>query len=98
VTPGKTKYGLGIKRASKKEILFDPRKDNNTFEEERREFVGEHAFSSKAQSEVMECEMPPTFDQSAPPRQGKEVSKLVDFLYTCIDLIKDEELCRNYNT
>jgi hypothetical protein len=33
--------------------------------------------------------MPPTFDQSAPPRQGKEVSKLVD-LYTCIDLIKDE--------
>jgi hypothetical protein len=38
----------------------------------------------------MECEMHPTFDQSAPPRQGKEVSKLVDFLYTCIDLIKDE--------
>jgi hypothetical protein len=31
--------------------------------------------------------MPPTFDQS---RKGKEVSKLVDFLYTCINLIKDE--------
>ena len=34
--------------------------------------------------------MPPTFNQSVPPRQGKEVSKLVDFLYTCINLIKDE--------
>ena len=36
--------------------------------------------------------MPPTFDQSAPSRQGKEVSKLMDFLYTCINLIKDEKV------
>jgi hypothetical protein len=36
--------------------------------------------------------MPPTFDHSAPPKQGKEVRNLVDFLYTCIDLIKDERV------
>jgi hypothetical protein len=35
--------------------------------------------------------MPPTFDQSALSRQGKEVSKIMDFLYTCINLIKDEK-------
>jgi hypothetical protein len=34
--------------------------------------------------------MPPTFDQSVPLRQGKEVRKIMDFLYTCINLIKDE--------
>ena len=44
------------------------------------------------QPEVRECEMPPTFDQSAPPRQGKEVINLMDLLYTCIDLIKDERV------
>jgi hypothetical protein len=36
--------------------------------------------------------MPPTFDQSIPLRQEKEVSKLVDFLYTCINLINDERV------
>jgi hypothetical protein len=36
--------------------------------------------------------MPPTFDQSALARQGKEVSKLMDFLYICINLIKDEKV------
>jgi hypothetical protein len=36
--------------------------------------------------------MPPTFDQSSLARQGKEVSKLMDFLYTCINLIKDEKV------
>jgi hypothetical protein len=72
--------------------LFDPRKENNTFEEARREFIGEHASSSSAQSEVREYEILPTFDQSAPSRQGKEVRKLMDFLYTCIDLIKDERV------
>jgi hypothetical protein len=38
---------------------------------------------------VSECEMPPAFDQSA--RQEKEVSKLMNFLYTCINLIKYEK-------
>jgi hypothetical protein len=34
--------------------------------------------------------MPPTFDQSASPKEGKEVRKLMEFLYTCIKLIKDD--------
>jgi hypothetical protein len=61
VTLGKTTYGSWIIISSVKVPLFDPRKENNNFEEERREFVGEHASSSRAQSEVRECEMPPTF-------------------------------------
>jgi hypothetical protein len=35
--------------------------------------------------------MPLAFDQSASPRDGKEASKLVSFLYTFIELIKDEK-------
>jgi hypothetical protein len=34
--------------------------------------------------------MPPSFDQSA--RQGKEVRKLMDLLYTYINLIKYEKI------
>jgi hypothetical protein len=34
--------------------------------------------------------MPHAFDQSTSPREGKEVSKLMDFLHTCIKLIQDE--------
>jgi hypothetical protein len=34
--------------------------------------------------------MPLAFDQSASPKEGKEVSKLMEFLYTCIKLIQDE--------
>jgi hypothetical protein len=30
------------------------------------------------------------FDQSALPKEGKQVSKLMEFLYTCIKLIQDE--------
>jgi hypothetical protein len=36
--------------------------------------------------------MPPSFDQSIPLRKGKEVSNLMDILYTCINLIKDERV------
>jgi hypothetical protein len=92
VTPGKTTDGSGIRKVVEKTQLFDPRKEKHTFEEARREFVGEQASSSRAQPEVRECEMPPTFDQSSLARQGKEVSKLMDFLYTCINLIKDEKV------
>jgi hypothetical protein len=35
--------------------------------------------------------MPLVFDQSASPGYGKEVSKLVSFLYTFIKMIKDEK-------
>jgi len=57
VTPGKTIDGSGIRRASEKVPLFDPRKEKHTFEEERREFVGEKD-SSRAQPRVKECEIP----------------------------------------
>jgi hypothetical protein len=92
VTPGNTIDGSWIGRASKKAPFFDPRKEKHTFEETRREFVAEHASSSRSQTKVKECEMPPAFDHSVPLRQGKEVSKLMDFLYTCINLIKDERV------
>jgi hypothetical protein len=36
--------------------------------------------------------MPLAFDQSALPKEGKEVSKLMEFLYTCIKLIQDESV------
>jgi hypothetical protein len=91
VTPGKTTEGSGIRRAKNKAHLFDPRRERHTFEEARKEFVGEQDSSSREQLEVKECEMPPAFDQSALYRQGKEVIKLMDLLYTCINLIKDEK-------
>jgi hypothetical protein len=34
--------------------------------------------------------MPHAFNQSSSPKEGKEVSKLIEFLYTCIKLIQDE--------
>jgi hypothetical protein len=40
---------------------------------------------------VRECGMPLTFDKYASPREGKEVRKLIEFLCTCINLIKDEK-------
>jgi hypothetical protein len=39
---------------------------------------------------VRECGMPLEFDHSTSPGQGKEVSKLMELLCTCINLIKDE--------
>jgi DNA/RNA endonuclease YhcR with UshA esterase domain len=36
--------------------------------------------------------MPQVFDQSASSKEGKEVSKLIEFLYTCIKLIRDENV------
>jgi hypothetical protein len=90
VTLGKTTEGSGIIRVAEKTQLFDPRRERHTFEEARKEFVAGQASSSKAQPKVRECGIPPSFDQSA--RKGKEVSKLMEFLYTCINLIKDEKV------
>jgi hypothetical protein len=70
--------------------VFDPRKEKNTFEEARKEFGRDWASSSKTQPEVRECVMSMAFDQSTSPGKGKEVSKLMEFLCTCINLIKDE--------
>jgi hypothetical protein len=91
VTLGKTTDGPRIRRAIEKAQMFDPRRENNTFEEARKEFVGEQNSLSRAQLEVRECEMPLTFDQYSLDRQGKEVIKIINFLYTCINLIKDEK-------
>jgi hypothetical protein len=66
------------------------RKEKKIFEEARREFGGDQVSSSKAKLKVRECGMPLEFDQSASPGEGKEVSKLVSFLYMFIELIKDE--------
>jgi hypothetical protein len=39
---------------------------------------------------VRECGIPLEFDQSESPGEGKEVRKLMEFLCTCINIIKDE--------
>jgi hypothetical protein len=52
------------------------RKEKQRFEEERREFGRDQDSSSKTQIEVRECDMPLSFNQSASPREGKEVKSL----------------------
>jgi hypothetical protein len=79
----------GIKRATEKTQMFDAKKEIQTFEEERNEFRGDQGSSSKTRLEVREYGIPLAFDQSATPKEGKEVSKLIEFLYTCIKLIQD---------
>jgi hypothetical protein len=41
---------------------------------------------------VREYGIPQEFDQFASPREGKEVIKIMEFLYTCIKLIQDESI------
>jgi hypothetical protein len=91
VTPGKITKESGVRRVAEKTWEFDPKKDKKTFEEARKYFGRDQASSSKAQPEVRECGIPLDFDQSASPREGKEVSRLMEFLCTCINLIKDEK-------
>jgi hypothetical protein len=82
---------LGVWKATEKTHVFDVKKEKKIFEETRKEFMREQGSSSKTQTKVRECGMPLEFDQSASPEDGKEVSKLVSFLYTFIELIKDEK-------
>jgi hypothetical protein len=89
VTLGKDIEESRVRRVAEKTQVFDPRKEKKMFEEARREFGRDQGSSSKTQLEVRECGMPLAFDQSVAPREGKEVSKLVSFLYTFIYLIKD---------
>jgi hypothetical protein len=70
--------------------VFDANKEKKIFEEARKEFRRDQGSSSKTQLEVRECGMPLAFDQFALTREGKEVSKLMQFLHTCIKLIQDE--------
>jgi hypothetical protein len=72
--------------------VFDLREEKQTFEEARKEFGRDQDSSSKTQPKVRECGKPLAFDQSASPGEGKEVRKLMEFLCTCINLIKDERV------
>jgi hypothetical protein len=90
VTLGKTIEQSGVRKTAEKTEEFDPKREKHTFEEARKEFRRDQASSSKAQPEVRECGMPLAFDQFASPGEVKEVSKLMEFLCTCINLIKDE--------
>jgi hypothetical protein len=42
--------------------------------------------------QIKEYGMPQEFNQSSSPKEGKEVSKLIEFLYTCLKLIRDENV------
>jgi hypothetical protein len=72
--------------------MFDVKKERKIFEEERKEFIGDQGSSSKTRLEVREYGIPQAFDRSTSPREGKEVSKLMEFLYTCIKLIHGESI------
>jgi len=47
VTQEKTTKELGVRGVTEKTQEFDPRKEKKAFEEERREFGGYQAYSSK---------------------------------------------------
>jgi hypothetical protein len=90
VTPENTTKESRVRRATEKTQVFDLRKEKKMFEEARREFGRDQASSSKVQPKVRECGIPLAFNKYASPGEGKEVRRLVSFLYTFIDLIKDE--------
>jgi hypothetical protein len=92
VIPGKTTEQSRVRKAAKKTQEFDSKRENQIFEDTKEEFIRDQASSSKAQPEVRECGIPLAFDQSASLGEGKKVSRLMEFLCTCINLIKDESI------
>jgi hypothetical protein len=92
MTQARTTEDLGIRKYAEKIQAFDAKKERQIFEEERKEFKGDQGSSSKTRLEVREYGMPQAFDQCASPREGKEVSKLMEFIYTYIKLIQDESV------
>jgi hypothetical protein len=92
MTQGNTTKDSGIRKDVKKTKTFDAKKETQIFEEARKEFRGDQGSSLKTRTEVREYGMPLSFDQSASPKEGKEVRKLMKFLYTCIKSIKDESV------
>jgi hypothetical protein len=92
MTHENTTEDSGIRKSAKKTQTFDAKKERQIFEQSRKEFKGDRGSSSKTRPEVREYGMPQEFDQSASPREGKEVSKLMEFLYTCVKLIQDESV------
>jgi hypothetical protein len=87
LTQGKNTKDSRIWKATEKTQMFDAKKERQIFEEARKEFRGDQGSSSKTRPEVGEYGIPLEFDQSASPKEGKEVSKIMEFLYTCIKLI-----------
>jgi hypothetical protein len=92
ITQGKTSEDSGIIKATDKKQMFDAKNERQMFEEGRKEFRGNQGYSSKTRPEVREYGMPLAFDHSASPREGKEVRKLMEFLYTCIKVVQGESI------
>jgi hypothetical protein len=82
----------GVRKEIEKTQTFDAKKESQLFEEARKEFKGDQGSSSNTWPEVREYGMPLAFDQFALTKQGQEVRKLMEFLYTCIKLIQDESI------
>jgi hypothetical protein len=72
--------------------VFDAKKEKQIFEEARKEFGRDQGSSLKTRPKERECGIPLAFDQSTLPGEGKEVSKLMEFSYTCINFIQDESV------
>jgi hypothetical protein len=87
---GKIENDHGVRKATEKTPMFDAKKERQIFEEARKEFKRGQGSSSKRQPEIKEYGMPQAFDPSASPTEGKEVSKLMEFLCTCVKLIQDK--------
>jgi hypothetical protein len=92
LTQGRTTEDSGLRKAIEKTQTFDVKKERKIFEEERKDFKGDQGSSSKTQPEVREYGIPLAFDQSSLPYEGQEVSKMMEFIYTCIKLIQDESI------
>jgi hypothetical protein len=89
---GKTEDDHRVRKATEKTPTFDAKKERQIFEEARKEFKGDQGSSSKKQPEIKEYGMPQVFDPSTSPTDGKEVSKLMEFLCTCVKLIQDKSI------
>ena len=87
MTQGNITQDSGIRKATERTQAFDAKKERKIFEEARKEFRADQGSSSKTQPEIREYGMPHAFDQSVSSKQGKEVSKLNNFLYTYVKLI-----------
>jgi hypothetical protein len=89
---GKTADDHRVRKATEKTPTFDAKKERQIFEEARKDFKGDQGSSSKKQPKIKEYGMPQAFDQSVSPTEGKEVSKLMEFLCTCVKLIQDKSI------
>jgi hypothetical protein len=92
LTQGKTTEDSIVRKATENTQNFDAKKERQIFEEERKEFKGDQGSSSNTWPEVREYGMPLAFHQSTLPKEGQDVRKLMEFLYTCIKLIQDESI------